>query len=89
MSSESMSSEKDEVFTTAPLQRLCRMKRAPDQTNSTGRWGLYKHRDSNDSALKRHSLETGHHIDLETPSVLASDGISECLLVKESLKIKN
>ena len=49
---------------------------------------LVEHRDSNDSALKRHTLETGHSIDYENPSVLASDTNSERLLVKEALKIK-
>ena len=49
---------------------------------------LAEHRDSNDSALKRHLLETGHGIDFENPCVLASDANSERLLVKEALKIK-
>ena len=49
---------------------------------------LAEHQTCSDSALNRHMLETGHHIDFETPNVIASDTISERLLVKEALKIK-
>ena len=49
---------------------------------------IKEHMTSCNSALRKHSMETGHRIDFQSPSVLACDNLSIRLLVKESLFIK-
>ena len=50
---------------------------------------LKEHSESDNSALRRHALETKHEVDYAHPSILASDQNRTRLYVKESLKIKD
>ena len=49
---------------------------------------IKEHMTSCNSALHKHSMESGHRIDFQSPSVLARDNLSIRLLTKESLLIK-
>ena len=49
---------------------------------------LKEHASSDASALFRHSAQTGHIIDYETPRILAMDYTKSRLLIKETFKIK-
>ena len=49
---------------------------------------LSEHVSSNSSALFRHSSDTSHVIDFDSPQILARDTIKTRLLVKETLKIQ-
>ena len=49
---------------------------------------MAEHRDSVESALNKHVAETGHHVDLDNPCILACDSISERLYIKEAFKIQ-
>ena len=49
---------------------------------------IKEHMTSPNSALRKHSMEAGHRIDFQSPSVLARDNLSIRLLTKESLFIK-
>ena len=50
---------------------------------------LKEHSSSENSALFRHAMDTGHTIDICNPEVLASDVISRRLRIKETLIIKD
>ena len=47
---------------------------------------MREHRDS--GALNRHMCESGHRIEFENPSILASDSNVERLYIKEAFKIQ-
>ena len=48
---------------------------------------MHEHSKDENSALRKHELSTGHHIDFFSPSVLATDALSSRLNIKETLKI--
>ena len=49
---------------------------------------LREHKSDENSALLRHSLDTGHCIAYDDPGIVASDSNEQRLYIKESLKIK-
>ena len=49
---------------------------------------LREHKNDENSALLRHSMDTGHCIAYEEPAIIASDSNEQRLYIKESLKIK-
>ena len=49
---------------------------------------LHEHADQDTSALFKHASDTGHCIDFDAATVLASDSNKIGLLIKETLKIK-
>ena len=49
---------------------------------------LKEHSSCENSALFKHSMDTGHTINFSNPEVIASDQIKIRLSIKESLKIK-
>ena len=49
---------------------------------------LSEHASSETSAVHKHSCDTGHVMDLESPEILATDNFKTRLLIKETLKIK-
>ena len=49
---------------------------------------IKEHMSCDNSALRKHSVQTGHRIDFQSASVLACDNLSTRLLIKESLLIK-
>ena len=50
---------------------------------------LKEHSESENSALRKHSLDAKHDIDFANPLILATDCNRSRLYVKESLKIKD
>ena len=49
---------------------------------------LSEHASSETSAVFKHSCDTGHVMDLESPEIIAVDNCKTRLLIKETLKIK-
>ena len=49
---------------------------------------MAEHRDSVDSALNKHAAESGHCVDYDNPTILATDSRTERLYIKESIKIQ-
>ena len=49
---------------------------------------LSEHSSSENSALFRHSSDTGHKIDFDSPEILAKDSFKTRLLIIETLKIQ-
>ena len=49
---------------------------------------MAEHQDSSESALNKHVVETGHHVDFGNPCVLACDSVTERLYIKEAIKIQ-
>ena len=47
-----------------------------------------EHKIDEHSALLRHSRDTGHHVDFDAPTIVATDNVDLCLYIKESIKIK-
>ena len=50
---------------------------------------LHEHSTKEESALYRHSTETGHQVNFDSPTILDKDTIKTRLLIKETLHIQD